>query len=134
MEEMIREMEALLMKMKRFQIEYGNVKPKSNRKISDLFLNKITYEIKVSGETRLLTRSEYSLIKELLDSEDMFCSYEKLSSVIYGYESDSSSIRSLAVMVSRLRKAVGDLIEIKTVKNKGYIITEVKGYDKTKLL
>ena len=73
-------------------------------------------------------------MKELLDSKDMFCSYEKLISVIYGYESDRASIRSLAVMVARLRRTVSGLIQIKTVRNRGYIITEVKGYDKTELL
>lgn len=134
MEELINQMELLLQKMKECQKEYGNDKPRSTGKISDLFLNKVTYEIKVAGVVKILTRSEYSLIKELLDSEDMFCSYEKLVRALYGFNTDSASIRSLAVMVARTRKTLEGLIKIKTVRNKGYIITEVKGYDKNRLL
>ena len=129
----INQMEKLLGRLKECQSKYGNNKSKTV-KISDLFLNKITYEVNVQGEIRTLTRSEYSLIKELLDSENMFCSYEKLCTVLYGYELDDSSIKSLAVMVLRLRNKLKDLINIKVVRNKGYIITEVKGYDKSRLL
>ena len=137
MESIINQLEELLQKLKEYQRDNGNNKPINvgkNGKISDLLLNKITYEINVLGETKILTRSEYSLIKELLDSENMFCPYEKLVRALYGFNADSASIKSLAVMVARLRKTLGDLIKIKTVRNKGYIITEVKGYDKAKLL
>ena len=132
MEEIISQIEVLLQRLKSYAS--NEEKTKNIRKVSDLFLDKFTYEINIDGKTRVLTRSQYSLIKELLDAENMYCSYERLCTALYGFQSDELAIKSLAVMVTRTRRVVDGLIKIKTVRNKGYIITEVKGYDKDRLL
>lgn len=103
----------------------------SKMKPSKELLNKEKYTITIDGATKNLTDYEFILIEQLLDADDMYCDYETLCNKIYDYKYDSATAMSLKVLISRLRKKLGDLIIIKTVYSKGFEIARIKGYDRS---
>lgn len=131
MEDVFDELIDHIKKVKREYLENQKNKKKAvKNKPSQQFLNKEKYSITVDGVTKNLTDYEFILIQQLLDAEDMYCDYETLCNKIYDYRYDSSTAKSLKVLVFRLKKKLGDLIIIKNLHSKGYEIARIKGYDR----
>lgn len=133
--EIIEELQNIIVKLQYLNEKNKNTDTLTKKaSISKIFLDYNTQEIKVFGTVRKLTNSEFTIMKKLFDAPDMFCSHEELCMAIYEYKYDKSTTKSQQVMMHRLRLKLKGIVKIETIKDKGYRITEVKGYDRGKLL
>lgn len=133
-EEIIQELQNIIVKLQYINEKKNTDTSNKTVSISKMFLNDNTHEIKIFGTVRKLTNSEFAIMKKLFDAPDMFCSHEELCNEIYEYKYDKSTTKSQQVMMHRLRLKLKGIVKIETIKDKGYRITEVKGYDRGKLL
>ncbi len=92
-----------------------NQDPKSS---STLELNEKSELIRLNGKNMDLTPAEYSTLKLLIKNKGSTVSKEQIlyDSEIFEYGSDNS----LSVIISRLRKKIGDSATIKSVRGVGY--------------
>jgi DNA-binding response OmpR family regulator len=85
------------------------------------------------GQSVVLTGKELSLLELFLASEEGYIDRRKSFYSIYGYEMDPS-IRSIDVLVSRLRKkvaAVESSIGITSSRGTGYTMVKITDYENT---
>jgi two-component system, OmpR family, response regulator VicR len=80
------------------------------------------------GRNVTLTKKEMSLLELFLASEDGYIDRRRAFYSIYGYEMDSS-VRSIDLLVSRLRKKVTSVdssLKIKSSRGTGYTMIQIK--------
>lgn len=134
MEEIFDELIDHIQKVKKQYLAEQKIKAVRKNKLSTVFLNKVNYSAKVDNQEIRLTTLEFLLLEALLDSDQLFCTYEEICNKIYDYKYDSHTAMSLKILMSRLKKKLGDLITIKTQYSKGFEIVRIKGYDRKQLL
>jgi two-component system OmpR family response regulator len=111
-EEMAARILSLLRRYKKMQ----NTEERPN--ISKIQLNEASDCISIEGEVLDLTPAEYVVLRLLIKNHGATISKEQIlyDSDVFEYGSDSS----LSVILSRLRKKLGERITIKTVRGVGY--------------
>ncbi|CAA6826175.1 MAG: Two-component system response regulator RacR [uncultured Sulfurovum sp.] len=99
--------------LRRYKKVHNNQEP-----ISHLVLNETQEEVTLYGESLALTPAEYVVIRLLIKNKNSTVSKEQIlyDSEVFEYGTDGS----LAVIVNRLRKKLGDEVSIKTVRGVGY--------------
>ena len=97
-------------------------------------LDKEEGTITVEGETRSLTPQEYKAMEVILSSPNLFCSYKDVAKKIYACNDFRYIHRPWLTTISRLSRKLDGLVELKTVRNKGFKVVAIKGYDKKRLL
>jgi len=111
-QEMVARITSLLRRYKKIQ----DIDPSSTT--AQIILNEAQDSITIKGETLDLTPAEYVVMRLLIKNMGSTVSKEQIlyDSDIFEYGSDSS----LSVILSRLRKKLGEGISIKTVRGIGY--------------
>lgn len=79
----------------------------------DMFLG----ELKVDNKLVDTTNKEFKILKYLM-SNDKYVSKNQLFQAVWGYEEDTSRI--LPQYIHRIKKKIGDKVEILYTKNRGY--------------
>ncbi len=111
-QEMVARITSLLRRYKKIQ---GTETPNHPEKIQ---LNEAQESISIDGTVLDLTPAEYVVMRLLIKNRGSTVSKEQIlyDSDVFAYGSDSS----LSVILSRLRKKLGEEIQIKTVRGIGY--------------
>jgi len=83
-----------------------------------LMLNEQQEEVTLNGKSLELTPAEYVVMRLLIKNRNSTVSKEQIlyDSEVFEYGSDGS----LAVIINRLRKKLGDEVSIKTIRGVGY--------------
>jgi len=83
-----------------------------------LMLNEAQEEVTLEGKPLALTPAEYVVLRLLIKNRNSTVSKEQIlyDSEVFEYGSDGS----LAVIINRLRKKLGDEVSIKTIRGVGY--------------
>ncbi|CAA6812477.1 MAG: Two-component system response regulator RacR [uncultured Sulfurovum sp.] len=99
--------------LRRYKKVHNNEEP-----TSDLVLNETQEEITLHAEPLALTPAEYVVLRLLIKNRNSTVSKEQIlyDSEVFEYGTDGS----LAVIINRLRKKLGDEVSIKTVRGVGY--------------
>ncbi|RJO62840.1 MAG: DNA-binding response regulator [Dehalococcoidia bacterium] len=107
------------------------IEPQDKRKTLDIFIHgdvKVDFKqhvVTVAGEEKYLTRIEWLLLTELVQSAGRFMTYEEMLSRVWGSEYQGD-VQLLRTWISRLRckleKNPGSPQLIRTIPKSGYII------------
>ena len=84
----------------------------------NLELDRFLGELKISGKLVDTTNKEFKILKYLMSNNDEFISKQKLFESVWGYEEDSS--RLLSQYIFRIKKKIGQEVELLYTKGKGY--------------
>jgi two-component system KDP operon response regulator KdpE len=107
------------------------VEPQEKRKTLDIFaigdvrVDFKQHKVSVAGEEKYLTRIEWLLLTEMVQSAGRFMSYEELLSRVWGaeYKDDVQLLRTwVSRLRSKLEKDPGNPMFIRTIPKAGYII------------
>jgi DNA-binding response OmpR family regulator len=107
------------------------IEPQEKRKTLDLFtigdvrVDFKQHKVSMSGEEKYLTRIEWLLLTEMVQSAGRFMSYEELLSRVWGaeYKDDVQLLRTwVSRLRSKLEKDPGNPMFIRTIPKAGYII------------
>ena len=92
-------------------------------RIGKLSISPSRYEVKVDGQTVVLSQKEYELFKYLITHPNRVFTREALLTSIWGYNQVSDS-RTVDVHIRRVRAKIGDIDQsyIKTVRGVGYTL------------
>lgn len=91
-------------------------------KVSDLTLNKATYEVKRAGETVMLSAKEFALLEYMMRHKNQILSKEKITSHVWSYESNILP-NTVEVYMGYLRNKID-----KPFKNKENLIQTIRGF------
>jgi two-component system KDP operon response regulator KdpE len=107
------------------------IEPQEKRKIldvsviGDIKIDFKQHKVTVAGEEKYLTRIEWLLLTEMVQSAGRFMSYEELLSRVWGaeYKDDVQLLRTwVSRLRSKLEKPSGNQSFIRTIPKAGYII------------
>ena len=82
----------------------------------DIVLNLDNYEVKIDGKEILFSKTEYELLKLLLENSEKIVTRDKIAEKIWGWETSDNLIDST---MKKLRQKIGKNI-IKTMRGIGY--------------
>jgi len=82
--------------------------------------------LNINNKSVRLTESECKLLDLLLNSKNLYCSYEELCKKLYNYNFDNSTNMALKTTMHRLRKKTKGMLKIQTIRNKGFQVFMVK--------
>ena len=104
-----------------------NPKKEDNQQlvVRDLTINTIAYEVFLEGRKLELTRTEYDLLKMLVEHKNKVCTRELILESVWGYETEVET-NVVDVYIRHLRaKLITDKVAyIETVRGVGYVIRE----------
>jgi len=91
-------------------------------KAQDLVLDTVKSEVRRRGKIINLTKTEYALLEYLLRQKEKVVSKQQIIANVWNYEADILP-NTVEAFVSRLRKKLGKLNVIQTVRGFGYKIS-----------
>lgn len=74
------------------------------------------------GRVIYLTLMETRLLELIYENKGNVVSYKEIAKEIYETEIDVCLKNTIAINISRLKKKIGKYIEIKTIRQAGYIV------------
>ena len=90
----------------------------------DIEMDIDAYEVLVQGKRLELTKTEYDLLKLLVENKNRVCTRELILTSVWGYDADIET-NVVDVYIRHLRtKLAGDLNYIETVRGVGYVMRE----------
>lgn len=95
---------------------------------SNVSLDRSTYELIFRNERISLSGKEYQIIEMFMQSPNMIVTAEQILSHIWGWNSNVE-ISTVWVHISNVRKklsALGAPVEVRFIRNAGYILEEKK--------
>ncbi len=87
--------------------------------VGELRIDPLSRDVTVRGASVDLTRMEFDLLSYLLARPGRVCSRTQLLDAVWGYP-DTVDSRTVDVHVAQLRRKLGDLCPVKTVRGVGY--------------
>ncbi len=111
----------LALRLKRLLNKTTNVENKEQIRYGDLVIDKVKYEVTLSGRPIMLTFREYELLKFLASNPGRVFTRDVLLNGVWGYDYYGGD-RTVDVHIRRLRSKIEDLGHtfIETVRNIGY--------------
>lgn len=101
---------------------------RSQTKISNMLIDRQTYEVKVGGQVLLLPLKEFELLSILCTRPEVVFSRDQLMEQVWGYDYDGDDF-TLTTHIKRLRSRLDEVdaqVKIQTVRGIGYKIEEFK--------
>ena len=101
---------------------------RSQTKISNMLIDRQTYEVKVGGQVLLLPLKEFELLSILCTRPEVVFSRDQLMEQVWGYDYDGDDF-TLTTHIKRLRNRLDEVdaqVKIQTVRGIGYKIEEFK--------
>jgi two-component system response regulator CpxR len=94
-----------------------------NIEMGELLMNTHNRQVKLQGETLVLTQTEFDILQLLLESPDELISKQHISEEILGRKLGAYD-RSIDVHISNLRRKISptDTLNIQTVRGSGYLL------------
>ena len=124
--ELVARVKAQLRRYKRYNLSKAEDETESIIIHSALEMNITTHECTLNGKPLVLTPTEFSILRILLERKGMVVSSEELFHEIWKDEYYSKSNNTITVHIRHLRKKLGDTVEkpkyIKTMWGVGYKI------------
>ena len=121
MEKEINEIRKILDKMEAIEN-----KRKTKKKSNIITLEKEKLMVICNGKSEKLTRSEFLILNELVYADNNFCTYEHLCKILYDYQVDEFTTKSLRITICRLRKKLKGISDIRSIHAKGYELVKGK--------
>lgn len=101
---------------------------RSQTKISNMLIDRQTYEVKVGEQVLLLPLKEFELLSILCTRPEVVFSRDQLMEQVWGYDYDGDDF-TLTTHIKRLRSRLEEVdaqVKIQTVRGIGYKIEEIK--------
>ncbi len=92
-------------------------------KVGRLFVDRGAHEVRQDGVPVSLTRKEYALLLFLLERRGRIFSREALLQSVWGFDYEGGE-RTIDIHVQRLRKKLGEVLTIETVRGIGYRVQD----------
>ena len=113
----------------RIRTIFRRVQPKSevHQKlvVRDLIIDAIAYEVFLEGQKLELTRTEYDLLKLLVECKNKVCTRELILENVWGYETEvETNVVDVYIRHLRAKLATDKTPYIETVRGVGYVIRE----------
>jgi DNA-binding response OmpR family regulator len=131
-QEMQQELQSICQRIQALENRYERKASKTS--LCYELLNEDERAIIIEDETISLTPLEFRTMEVILSSDRLFCSYDDVAKKIYACSTFKHVHRPWLTVISRLSRKLKGLVEFKTVRNKGFKIVSIKGYDKERLL
>ena len=113
----------------RIRTIFRRIQPKNehNQKIvvRDLIIDTIAYEVFFEGRKLELTRTEYDLLKLLVEHKNKVCTRELILETVWGYETEvETNVVDVYIRHLRAKLTTDKTPYIETVRGVGYVIRE----------
>ncbi len=92
-------------------------------KVGRLLVDRGAHEVRLDGVPVSLTRKEYALLLFLLERRGRIFSREALLQSVWGFDYEGGE-RTIDIHVQRLRKKLGEVLPIETVRGVGYRVQD----------
>lgn len=86
-----------------------------------LVMDPSAHSVVLDGETLVLSRREFALLRKLLENVGKVISREQMAQTLYGWSNNIDS-NALEVHIHHLRKKLAGRIPIRTIRGVGYIL------------
>ena len=116
----------LLARVRALLRRYESLTPTAVLSLGDLTMDINKHEVKRGGKTLELTKTEFDLLRILLEQRDIVLSREYLYEHIWGFNFETNS-KSLDVYIGYLRRKIEDSGEerlLHTVRGVGYVMRQ----------
>ncbi|MGM9945126.1 MAG: winged helix-turn-helix domain-containing protein, partial [Lysinibacillus sp.] len=93
--------------------------------VRDLIIDTIAYEVFFEGQKLELTRTEYDLLKLLVEHKNKVCTRELILENVWGYETEvETNVVDVYIRHLRAKLTTDQTPYIETVRGVGYVIRE----------
>lgn len=113
----------------RIRTIFRRVHPKNEQyeklHVRDLIIDTIAYEVFFEGQKLELTRTEYDLLKLLVENKNKVCTRELILENVWGYETEvETNVVDVYIRHLRAKLTTDKTPYIETVRGVGYVIRE----------
>jgi two-component system response regulator ArlR len=92
-------------------------------KVRDLTVDTIAYEVLFKGDRLELTRTEFDLLKLLLENQNRVCTREVILETVWGFNSEvETNVVDVYIRHLRTKLITDDAPYIETVRGVGYVV------------
>jgi DNA-binding response OmpR family regulator len=91
--------------------------------LGSLHIDVARFEARVNQRSLTLTVREFRILQYLMSNYDRVVSAEEVLAAVWGAAGETATTNTLAVHMGRLRRSVGEAVEITNIRGVGYRIT-----------